>query len=95
MKKNLKNTLQITQNAVIIRTLNKQVMVISNESREDALLIEIAYCLKAEEHKTAHYKKIRKNTFVNTLSLKESTAIQVYACLHNYFKLKGIKIEIV
>jgi hypothetical protein len=95
MKTKKEPYVQVGKNAVRIRTINKQVLVASNELVDDALLIEIAYCINAENHQIAHYSKIKKNTFVNSISLKESTAVQVYACLHKYFKLKGITIQIV
>lgn len=83
-------TVEIGKNAVRVRTHNKQVMVAQNRIINEALLIEICYCIKADEHQTVHYKKLRKNTFVNAISLKEETAIELYNCLHYYFKLKGI-----
>jgi len=84
-------TVQIGTNATRVRTHNKQVMVAANKLVNDAVLVEIAYCINAEEHKTVWYKKIRKNTFVNSISLKDETAIQLYACLKAYFDEKYYK----
>jgi hypothetical protein len=88
MKKQKEITVEIGKNAVRVRTHNKQVLVDSNKLVNDAVLIEVAYCINAEEHKTVCYKKIRKNTFVNSISLKDETAIQLYACLKAYFDNK-------
>lgn len=80
-------------NAIRIKLHNKSLLVGNNPIVENAIVIELTNFEKREDFQVAHYRKIRKNTFLNVVCLKDETAKVLMYALNKYFKNKSLKTD--